>query len=75
MTGRFLHVAVRLNDGNVLVVGGASTASTAENTAEIYNPVSNVWSAAHDMGTARVAARGVVLPSGKGVGCRGHLDA
>ena len=65
MTGRFQHVAFRLNNGNVLVVGGASNSSTAEKTAEIYNPVSNVWSAAHDMFTARVEAAGVVLVSGK----------
>ncbi len=65
MAGRFQSVAVRLNNGNVLVAGGASNNSTAEKTVEIYNPVANVWSAAHDMFTARVEAAGVVLASGK----------
>jgi Kelch motif/Galactose oxidase, central domain/Fibronectin type III domain len=75
ITGRFLHLAVLLNNGNVLVVGGSSTISTPEKTAEIYNPVSNVWSAAHDMSTARQGAAAVVLSSGKVLVVGGRLTS
>ena len=42
------HTAVRLNDGRVLVVGGA-TRHRKDTSAELYDPDSGTWAAAGDM--------------------------
>lgn len=65
-TGVFEHVAVLLNNGQVLVAGGEPSGSTTcVTTAQLYNSATNTWSAAHAMNTGRCSAAAVLLPSGK----------
>lgn len=57
------------NAGSVLVVGGEETAAgssnlTASLSAELYNPVTNSWSAAGNISTARESFTATVLGNG-----------
>ena len=45
-TGRWTHTATKLNDGRVLVAGGAS--ADAYDTAEIYDPATGMWTRTHE---------------------------
>lgn len=66
-TARASAVGVTLPNGNVLVAGGSSTSSNsgALNTAEVYNPTSNTWTAAaNTMSSARYAATATLLANG-----------
>ncbi len=49
---RFFHAAVLLNDGRVLVTGGATEDSTTA-SCEIYNPVNNTWEIVASMNRKR----------------------
>lgn len=53
-----------LQDGRVLVVGGARPPASALSTAEIYDPTSGTWSTAGSMKTRRWNHRAVLLPNG-----------
>lgn len=53
-----------LDDGRVLVVGGARPYTSALATAEIYDPTSGTWSAAGAMKTPRWNHRAVLMPNG-----------
>ena len=53
---------VALGDGRALLVGGASTATTA---VDIYDPTDNKFHAATAMGHPRAAAGAALLPGGK----------
>jgi len=70
LTYRWQHTAVRLVDGKVLIVGGktstglASTAVTST-TAELYDPVTGIWSGTGSMSTARTNHTMTLLNSGK----------
>ncbi|CAF1241501.1 unnamed protein product [Adineta steineri] len=59
------HAAVLLNDGTVLVAGGGSDAPNAYSTAEIYNPITNNFTAVGSMQYRRGAFTLTLLPSGK----------
>lgn len=65
--GRFLHTATTLNDGRVLVVGGAQRDPlTAYNSAELYTPGGGSWTfTATPMAAARYAHTATLLPSGE----------
>ena len=69
-TSRFKHTANLLPNGKVLIVGGA-TYTAATNTyrdlaeAELYDPLSNTWSSAGKMATARYGHTSTLLPNGK----------
>ncbi len=56
-----------LANGLVLVVGGyaGGTSSTTQATAELYNPATNMWSAAASMATPRWMPGTTLLPNGK----------
>jgi len=54
------HVAVRLNNGKVLVAGG-----TSDGTAELYNPTTQTWAYTGSMNEARTFAPAFLLPNGK----------
>ncbi len=66
-TARFGASATLLSNGSVLVAGGDtgnSTTATATNTAELYNPSTNSWSAAGSLTTARAFASSTALSNG-----------
>src|SRR5439155_1607769 len=68
-TGRAGHAAVLLDDGRVLVAGGFSGTVRAPiayvASAEIYDPVSNTWTATGSMTMPRADAEGVRLENGQ----------
>ncbi|WP_437593625.1 kelch repeat-containing protein [Sorangium sp. So ce1000] len=56
ITARAGHVAIELNDSSILVVGGFNgsfSSPTVLASALIYYPLSNVWSTAQSLSTAR----------------------
>src|SRR5262249_48717826 len=63
---RYYHTATLLQDGRVLVAGGVIDGSAyVTNTAEIYDPATNAWSATGSMNVARGFHSAVLLPDGK----------
>jgi hypothetical protein len=60
-TARQAHAATLLPSGKVLVTGGQG----AGNSAELYDPATNTWSAAASFVTARYIHTSTLLPSGK----------
>ena len=50
------HVCIALDDGTVLVVGGAISRDSLTNAAEIFHPDANSWTPAGPMLTARRSA-------------------
>lgn len=56
--------AVRLRDGQVLVVGGENTSNIAVNTAEIYNPSTGRWTLISPMNYARINPTATLLNDG-----------
>ena len=64
--GRFGHTAVLLEDGRVLVIGGQSTPSLKLDSAEIFDPATETWSAAASMAEKRSSGhRAVLLKDGR----------
>ena len=64
-TGRFAHTATLLPNGLVLVVGGRDDIGNALTSAELYEPVTGVWTAvAGALGTARAFHTATRLPNG-----------
>lgn len=62
------HVAVLLQNGKVLVAGGYNPGAgggTYRSSAEIYDPATNSWTTAANMGKARLDAAATLLPDGK----------
>ncbi|MGO9075487.1 MAG: kelch repeat-containing protein [Terriglobales bacterium] len=64
--GRFLHTATLLQNGKVLIVGGALT-STADPvaTAEVYDPATGVFTMTDAMKTAREQHTATLLADGR----------
>ena len=68
---RSSHTATLLADGRVLVAGGSTVSSAAatgyvnNTSAEIYDPVANMWTAAPPMNVARSHHTATRLPDGK----------
>jgi hypothetical protein len=66
---RYAHTMTLLNNGKVLIAGGetctSSTACSALQTAEIYDPVSGTFSATGSLNAARFNAAAVALTSGQ----------
>jgi tRNA A-37 threonylcarbamoyl transferase component Bud32/N-acetylneuraminic acid mutarotase len=60
---RYLHTATRLDDGKILVVGGRS-GGDALDTAELYDPSTNIWISTAKMATARYRHTATLLPDG-----------
>ena len=64
--GRFLHTATLLQNGKVLVVGGALTsASDPVATAEVYDPDTGTFTMTSAMATAREQHTATLLPDGR----------
>jgi hypothetical protein len=55
VTGRFFHTATPLQDGRVLVVGGWTDDffQTSTNRAELYDPITGIWSSTASLRSAR----------------------
>jgi N-acetylneuraminic acid mutarotase len=64
--GRFLHTATLLQNGKVLIVGGALTsASDPVTTAEVYDPSTGIFTMTGAMATARERHIATLLPDGR----------
>jgi hypothetical protein len=80
-TARANHVAFRLQNGKVLIVGGTNNESrTRLRSAELYDPVSGTWSVTDSMRVARDIPSGTLLSDGRvlvagGSGTGTNLDA
>ncbi|MGK3992637.1 kelch repeat-containing protein [Sorangium sp. So ce1024] len=84
-TRRELHTATLLGNGNVLVAGGGGAEASDSGTdypvnAELYDPVSNTWSAAGTMTIGRGYHTATLLGSGKvlmagGMGGAGYVSS
>jgi putative Ig domain-containing protein len=76
--GRYLHVAVPLADGRVLVAGGTldgGNAGAAATSTEIYDPTLSNWSAAGPMTTGRWQDYTLtLLPNGDVLAAGGVVD-
>jgi hypothetical protein len=64
-TGRWLHTAVRLQDGQVLVLGGTVDDQTSLASAEVYNPSAGSFSPVGDMNGPRQDATATLLQDGR----------
>lgn len=64
---RFLQTATLLNNGNVLLVGGLTSdmPNTTSDAVDIYNPVSDSWSAGTFLQTSRFAHTATLMVNGK----------
>lgn len=67
--------AIILDDGRVLVMGGATTMNAKLSSAELYDPPRNVWSGAAAMTTARTGHEAVLLRDGRVLVSGGYTSA
>jgi N-acetylneuraminic acid mutarotase len=69
VAGRSYHTATLLNDGRVLVAGGAGNVNynkfTVFNTSELFDPRTNAWTFTGNMHVARAQHAGVLLADGR----------
>jgi|GEM_PF-1130610 len=73
---RYHHCSVRLPDGRVLILGGASSPSEPWlRSVEIFDPRTSTVTAGPDLGLGRSEARTAVLPSGRIAVFGGNYDA
>jgi len=64
-TARVLHSAVELNDGRVLIIGGADSNANVLSSCEIYNPATNSFSSTGSMNTQRVLFGACLMDDGR----------
>ena len=65
---RWLHVAVRLRDGRVLVAGGGAYTASAE----LYDPATNRWTPTGSMSVDRHSSTATLLRDGRVLVVGGH---
>ena len=68
------HSAVRLNDGRALVMGGYHMDNPSTDTAQFYDPTTNMFSDANPMSVGRGAFDAVTLASGEVLVVGGRVD-
>jgi large repetitive protein len=73
-TARYSHTATLLNDGRVLITGGANGITYYAST-EIYDPLTGTCSAGPNMSTNRSSHTATLLPNGKVLVVGGSLPA
>lgn len=64
-TARALHLAVRLTDDRVLVIGGVNATGATLATCEIYDPTTNTFTATGSMASPRVLHAACRLADGR----------
>lgn len=65
-TNRYWHTATALPDGTVLVAGGYGNQTyNVHSSAELYDPVTELWSSTASMSTNRYHHTATLLPDGK----------
>ena len=67
-TASWMHSATLLTDGRVLVAGGAYTGGGSQqrrDRAEIFDPITETWTAVGSLGTARASHIDVLLADGQ----------
>jgi N-acetylneuraminic acid mutarotase len=64
VTGRTYHTATLLNDGRVLIAGGVTTFPTGLSSAEVYNPINNIWKSTGAMGGQRFGHKAALIRGG-----------
>ncbi len=64
-TPRVLHSAVRLNDGRVLIVGGADQNATTLSSCELYDPALGLFTPTGAMATPRVLHGACLMADGR----------
>ena len=62
---RYAHTATLLPNGSVLAAGGSPDGVTTQATAETYDPVTELWTAAVPMNDSRSEHTATLLPNGK----------
>ena len=62
---RAWHTASTLNNGKVLVTGGADNNADSLNTAELYDPSTGTWNTTDNMTNVRVWHTASILENGK----------
>ena len=72
-TARFAHVAALLPCGRLLVAGGYSAGGTTLKVAELWDPLTGVWSDLPPLEHARMRAACCMLPSGRVAVVGGHV--
>jgi DNA-binding CsgD family transcriptional regulator len=68
------HTATRLDDGTVLVVGGADYVANTRASSEIYDPKSGDWTTASAIGEAREGQSATLLEDGTVLVAGGYLS-
>lgn len=64
-SARSLHTATELANGHVLIAGGYDRTLATLASAEIYDPITGLFTPTGSMGAARVAAEATQLRNGK----------
>ena len=59
------HCAILLPDGKVLIAGGGDASGNVFKTAELFDPLTQGFSATGDLNQARTGATATLLPNGK----------
>ena len=74
-TPRYVHRAVLLNNGRVLITGGYNNNSGFLAGAELYDPLTSVFTFAGDMTTPRYVHTATLLNTGKVLISGGYADS